>query len=736
MIELERITREAARLQAEGTAFLLATVVRVSGSSYRRPGARMLVADNRWLSGCVSGGCLEGDVMLRGTHRCRDGAVVVTYDSTTDDGEAWGVGLGCNGIVEVLLEHVAPSARHEGLAFARACFSGECAGALVTVIQSTDTRAPVGACLAISADNEIVTSLSHPAVRRELEHAARGAPGVVELAELGIAVLVERIAPSPQLFVLGSGHDAEPIVGLAQSIGMRVTVADRSIRERIRFVGADRVLATGGARAELVAAIDAAADPYVIVMHHQREADRDALAVALASRARYIGVLGPARRTHELLAELGVKPGEDHRVHAPIGLDVGAETPEQIAVAIVAELQAVQRRRPGGMLRHRPRAIHANLAIAVLAAGGSRRLGRPKQLVEIEGAPLVCRVATTCASAAAGPVAVVLGAHASKIADSLAGVPVTLITNDDWNEGIASSIRTAVRWAETTAADALAIVLGDQPLLDIAHVSALRNEWLAGAERVASRFDGIIGAPAVFDRARWGDLMQLEGDQTMADLPAGSPLAPIARAAAWKAASELVCTTAGKFLTVPTSLTAARTSDAGLAAGCQIVMGSAKDQLEMRVAIAADSRSVKQLAMHVFGDDAEDVGAELLPELTNMFMGALKGAFSAESIAFAAGLPEGLTPARVMHPANPYTLEQCFELQVVDARVLVHLGLRSVANATVAIAGLREGMVLAKDVFNAKGLMLVSAGTRLSFNMIERLRGMLAPKQPVEVLGS
>src|SRR3954469_2587480 len=104
MNELERIAREASALAAE--SYLLATVVRVAGSSYRRPGARMLVAGDRWVSGCVSGGCLEGDVMLRGAHRCRAGAVVVTYDSTTEDGEAWGVGLGCNGIVDVLLECV------------------------------------------------------------------------------------------------------------------------------------------------------------------------------------------------------------------------------------------------------------------------------------------------------------------------------------------------------------------------------------------------------------------------------------------------------------------------------------------------------------------------------------------------------------------------------------------------------------------------------------------------------
>ena len=474
MNELERIVREAARLEAAGTAYLLATVVRVAGSSYRRPGARMLVAGDRWVSGCVSGGCLEGDVMLRGAHRSRAGAVVVTYDSTTEDGEPWGVGLGCNGIVDVLLEDVEPGAPHEALAFAQACFAAETAGALVTVIGSAHGAVPVGARLALGPGSELVLPIADPVIRRALDHAARGAAGVVELTELGVTALVERIAPSPQLFVLGSGHDAAPIVTLAQSIGMRVTVADRAVRQGSRFLTADRVISTGGV---------------------------------------YIGVLGPARRTHELLAELGRRPGADPRVHAPIGLDVGAETPEQIALAIAGELQAVQRRRPGGMLRDRARTLHADLAIVVLAAGGSRRLGRPKQLVEIDGAPLVRGVAETCAAAEAGPVSVVLGAHAASVAAALGDLRVTLVTNDAWHDGIASSIRAAVRWAETTAAGALAIVLGDQPLLGVPHLTALRDAWLAGAELVASRFAGILGPPAVFDRSRWNELAQLDGDQ-------------------------------------------------------------------------------------------------------------------------------------------------------------------------------------------------------------------------------
>ncbi len=491
MTELERIVREAVTLRARGEAFLLATVVRVSGSSYRRPGARMLVAGERWLAGCVSGGCLEGDVMLRGAHRCKDGPVIVTYDSASEDGEAYRVGLGCDGIVDVLLEHVPAGADHEALAFARACFAAEQPGTLVTVIGGP---LPVGTRLAVGPG-------APPAIG-SLAELARGPTGVVERD--GLVALVERIAPSPQLFILGSGHDAAPLARLADTIGFRVTVADRAIREPSRFVGVARLVS-----GDPFALVEAAHEAYVIVMHHQRDADRESLQRALASRARYIGVLGPARRTRELLGEHPADP----RLHAPIGLDLGAETPEQIALAIAAELQAVTQRARGGQLRDRTRALHADIATIVLAAGGSRRLGAPKQLVAAGGVPLVHRVAATCVAAGLGPVGVAIGAHAEVVGEVLDGLPVARIANPAWAEGIASSIRAGVAWAETTGASALLVVLGDQPLLSTAHLAALRDAWLDGAPIAASRWGEVRGAPAIFDRAHWPDLAQLAGDR-------------------------------------------------------------------------------------------------------------------------------------------------------------------------------------------------------------------------------
>jgi CTP:molybdopterin cytidylyltransferase MocA len=244
-------------------------------------------------------------------------------------------------------------------------------------------------------------------------------------------------------------------------------------------------------------------------MHHHKDADRAGLVMALASRARYIGVLGPASRTRELL---GYTPG-DRRVHSPIGLDVGAETPEQIALSIVGEVQAVHHGARGGMLRDRARALHADVAIAVLAAGESKRLGRPKQLVEIAGTPLVRHVAARCVELRGGPVGVVVGANAAAVDDALGDLRVARVPNGAFAEGIASSIRAAVAWAESSRANALVIVLGDQPQLASAHLAALRDAWLAGAPIVASRYTNILGAPAIFDRSKWPLLAQLTGDQ-------------------------------------------------------------------------------------------------------------------------------------------------------------------------------------------------------------------------------
>jgi xanthine dehydrogenase accessory factor len=145
----------------------------------------------------------------------------------------------------------------------------------------------------------------------------------------------------------------------------------------------------------------------------------------------------------------------------------------------------------------------------------------------LDGQPLVVRAAATCLATATGPVAVVLGAHGDEVADAVGELRVAHVGNPDWRDGIASSIRAAVRWAETTGAGALLIALADQPLVPPDHLVALRAAWLAGAPIAASRFGGVVGAPALFDRSRWHQLAELVGDQGAGRLVRGSDVAVV-----------------------------------------------------------------------------------------------------------------------------------------------------------------------------------------------------------------
>jgi xanthine dehydrogenase accessory factor len=344
-------------------------VVAVEGSSYRRPGARMLIGEDRWVAGSVSGGCLEGDLLRRGWWRAGEGGpTLVTYDSTGDDELGWGLGLGCNGVVHLLLERLTAGTRLDPLAFIAGCVASEATGVLVTVFRSGSPALPVGARLARHADGRLEHTLADDAAAAPLaDLAARAASteggAAVQGLDGGVEALVEVIVPPPHLFVCGARLDAVPVVALARGLGWTVSVLDRHARwaTRERFTGAHH-LRVGPAGA-LAAAVNAAHRPCAVVMAHDYQRDRDYLGMLLRSRARYIGVLGPRRRTDRLVADLiaaGTVAADVDlgRLHAPVGLQIGAESPDEIALAIVAEVQATLARASARHLRDRRGAIH------------------------------------------------------------------------------------------------------------------------------------------------------------------------------------------------------------------------------------------------------------------------------------------------------------------------------------------------------------------------------------------
>lgn len=369
------IVDAATRLRREHEPYLVATVVCVHGSAYRRPGARMLLTRFRWIAGSVSGGCLEGDISSKGWWRTGDGnPVLVTYDSrmpqdADDDDVRAAFGLGCDGLVEVMLER-ASSARIDPLEFAHRCLQAQKRGAVVTVFRGDGAAIAIGSRLAV-CDGEPPVGDALPEMVREAmladAHAAMASGESCnrsyETPDGTIEAFVEAILPPPRLFVFGTGHDALPVVELSRALGWEIAVCSPQgrVSTRQRFVrNADELLV--GTPAELAPKIDACDRAVAIVMGHNYELDRAHLAMLLASRVQYIGVLGPRVRTNRMLTDLG-HGAEDPRLHAPVGLELGAETPAEIALAIVAEVQAVLCHAPAGQLRDRVGPIHDRAAL-------------------------------------------------------------------------------------------------------------------------------------------------------------------------------------------------------------------------------------------------------------------------------------------------------------------------------------------------------------------------------------
>lgn len=332
----------------------LATVVRTAGSTYRKAGARLLMLQDRQI-GSISGGCLESDVQIVAEEVLKTGQPqVLTYDLTAENEDVWGLGLGCNGTIHVLVEAV-----ERGGLLARAirrAARGE-ALALATVIGGDALQ--VGSHMAVLSDGATEGDLGRatPAVRDAALRALQTERSEV-LSEGRAEVFVEPLLPPARLIVCGAGHDAIPLIEIASRVGFEVTVVDRreALLTHDRFPSAAGFVRTDFPQA--ASAVRPDARTYIVIMTHHFTHDRDLLAAFLPSDARYIGMLGPRERTERLLRALrkdGAGFTEDQlgRLHGPVGLDLGSEGPEEIAVAIVAEVAAVRRGGTAGFLRDR-----------------------------------------------------------------------------------------------------------------------------------------------------------------------------------------------------------------------------------------------------------------------------------------------------------------------------------------------------------------------------------------------
>jgi xanthine dehydrogenase accessory factor len=354
-------------LSAKGERMALATIVAVRGSTYRRPGARLLVPEEGSPVGNISGGCLEGDVADMARVVMDEGrARLAGWDLTADDDAVWGLGLGCNGAIEVFIE---PAERAAEVAAAlRTALEQERPISVVTVVESSRADVEPGARLVVRPDGTADGSLGEASMDAAAREAAtallREERSEVRALAEGVRAFVEVLDPPLRLIVFGAGHDAIPLVAAASLLGWNLTVVDDrpAFLTRERFPEATSFVAVEEpGDAAKAAGVDERT--YAVVMTHNFLRDKEYARSLLGSPAAYIGMLGPGARTERLLMELrdeGVEiAGADReRIHGPAGLDLGGEGPEEIAQAIIAEIVAVKRQRAGGFLRDRPGPIH------------------------------------------------------------------------------------------------------------------------------------------------------------------------------------------------------------------------------------------------------------------------------------------------------------------------------------------------------------------------------------------
>lgn len=346
----------------------IATVVKVRGSSYRSPGARMLITDDGKWVGSISGGCLEGDALRKARKVMNElTPVTVTYDTSEDSNQNLGIGLGCNGIIDVLIEPVIPDDDLNPIALFEKLISRKEAIALATVFSNTKYQ---GEKLLLTANNEILipfadsrlNDLVKPALEKVFLTRKSEAKSF-SFEDTALEIFIELIQPSISLMIFGGGFDARPVSLLAKSMGWEVMVTDECVAHiaPVFFPTADKLSLC---HREFIDR-DFNITPFTacVLMSHNYEYDRDVLKKLLSSATPYIGILGPRKRFDKMLVEFeakGVRVSTDdfHRIHSPIGLDIGAEAPDEIALSIVSEIQGKFSNRSGGFLKYRNAPIH------------------------------------------------------------------------------------------------------------------------------------------------------------------------------------------------------------------------------------------------------------------------------------------------------------------------------------------------------------------------------------------
>jgi xanthine/CO dehydrogenase XdhC/CoxF family maturation factor len=379
MKELKEIVKAYDAAVQSGKGVALASVVHLEGSSYRRPGARMLVNDEGELTGAISGGCLEGDALRKALYALsQQRSRLVSYDTSDEDDMTIGIQLGCAGVIQVLFEPIDPDKQDNPIQLIRKALAIRQEAVMVTLFNLSNKHADQpGTCLLMESNGNISGSIPIQGIGKfvmeDVLQAMRNKKSVFreyQAEGISMTAFIEFLQPPISLVVVGAGNDAVPMMQIADTLGWDVRIVDgRNTHARPeRFVAACQVLVSKPEAVLDQLSMDART--VFVMMTHNYNYDLSMLKALLPTQTPYIGMLGPKKKLDRMLDELrqeGMKLDDVmlSKVHGPTGLEIGAETPEEIALSIIAEIQAVVEGKAGGMLKHKADVIHAREDIRI-----------------------------------------------------------------------------------------------------------------------------------------------------------------------------------------------------------------------------------------------------------------------------------------------------------------------------------------------------------------------------------
>lgn len=373
--ELKDIVHAFREARDAGKETALATVVHVEGSSYRKAGARMLIEDDGNITGAISGGCLEGDALRKALLVIAEKkAKLVTYNTDDEDDAKFGLGLGCRGIIHVLIEPIDSGKAHHPLQLLQQCLQLQKA-LLITLFSLTNQYGEqAGTCLLLDEEGKQYGQIPNEALRAYIEKDAaanitlqKSSAKKYRVDQDETTVFFEYIKPGLSLVIAGAGNDALPLVKMAELLGWNVTIIDGrpDYLTQKRFPGSCSLLLSKPEKA--LAGMEINERTAFVLLTHNYHYDLAMLRQLLPLNLFYVGVLGPKRKLERMLDELKdegaiFSPEQLSKIYGPTGLDIGAETPEEIAVSIIAEINAVMCGRAGSFLRDKQETIHSRSA--------------------------------------------------------------------------------------------------------------------------------------------------------------------------------------------------------------------------------------------------------------------------------------------------------------------------------------------------------------------------------------